>query len=270
MPARSCSVPFRYARVWSVQVPVYPAPGYPDQMGPVRHLLPPNTWVSIQGEVQVDQRVWYRIGEKQYVLVSDVSLASPSTFHGVAVGQAYHPPFGFVVADYLNVRLRPSVALDNPPLDMLPRYTVVNILGQEITSDGVWYQIGPDRYVHSAYVKVVTATPRPGDVAPDEKWIAVNLSEQTLAAYEGDQMVFATLVSTGLPWWRTPEGLFRVWVKLIYWPDERRECGDRRLLLSARRAVDHVLLSRIWPARRLLARRIWLSPQPWMHQPEPA
>ena len=103
----------------------------------VRDLLPPNTWVSIQDEVQVDQRVWYRIGEKQYVLASDVLLASPSTFHGVAVGQAYHPPFDFVMADYLNVRVRPSVALDNPPLDMLPRYTVVNILGQETMNDGV-------------------------------------------------------------------------------------------------------------------------------------
>jgi len=206
-------VPFRYARVWSTEVPVYPASGDPAQMSPVRHLLP-NTWVSVKDEVQVDGRIWYRIEKEEYVLASDVLPVSPSAFHGVAIGQTYHPPFGFVVADYLNVRVRPSVAPDNPPLDMLPRYMVVNILGQEATSDGVWYQIGPDRYVYSAYVRVVTATPRPSDVAPDEKWIAVNLSEQTLAAYEGDQMVFATLVSTGLPWWRTPEGLFRIWVKL--------------------------------------------------------
>jgi hypothetical protein len=44
-------VPFRYARVWSAQVPVYPAPGDQAQMSPVRHLLPPNTWVSIKDEV---------------------------------------------------------------------------------------------------------------------------------------------------------------------------------------------------------------------------
>ena len=58
-------VPFRYARVWSAQVPVYPAPGDPAQMVPVRHLLPPNTWVSIQDEIQVDQRVWYCIGKEE-------------------------------------------------------------------------------------------------------------------------------------------------------------------------------------------------------------
>ena len=206
-------VPFPYARVWSTQVPVYPAPGDPAQMAPVRYLLPPNTWVSIKDEIEVDRRVWCRIDKEEYVLLSDVLPVSPSTFHGVAVGHMYHPPFGFVV-EHLNVRARPSVAPDNPPLTMLPRYTVVTILGQETVDDGVWYQIGPDHYVHSDYVRIVTATPRPSDVAPDDKWIAVNLSEQTLAAYEGDRMVFATLVSTGLPWWRTPEGLFRVWVKM--------------------------------------------------------
>jgi hypothetical protein len=44
-------VPFRYDRVWSTQVPVYLAPGDPAQMVPLRHLLPPNTWVSIQDEI---------------------------------------------------------------------------------------------------------------------------------------------------------------------------------------------------------------------------
>jgi hypothetical protein len=127
-------VPFRYAQVWSAQVLVYPAPGDPTQMTPVRRLLPSNTWVSILDEFQVDQRVWYRIGEQEYVLAGDVLPVSPSAFHGVAVGEMYDPPFGFVVADQLNVRVRPSVALDNPPLDMLPRYTVVNILGQETTN----------------------------------------------------------------------------------------------------------------------------------------
>jgi lipoprotein-anchoring transpeptidase ErfK/SrfK len=42
----------------------------------------------------------------------------------------------------------------------------------------------------------------------------VNLFEQTLAAYVGDRMVYATLVSSGLPGWNTPPGLFQVWQKV--------------------------------------------------------
>ena len=105
-----------------------------------------------------------------------------------------------------------------PSIARLPRYTVVDILDRVMVGNDVWYQIGdggPDnkQYVHSEYVRVVTATPRPDGVAPTEKWIAVNRAEQTVAAYEGDQMVFATLASTGLPWWQTPDGLFRIWLK---------------------------------------------------------
>ncbi|MER3459517.1 MAG: hypothetical protein C4309_13610 [Chloroflexota bacterium] len=59
-----------------------------------------------------------------------------------------------------------------------------------------------------------SVSPRPEGVGPTEKWIEVNLYEQTLAAYEGDRMVYATLVSSGLPQWATPEGLTRIWIKL--------------------------------------------------------
>jgi len=47
-----------------------------------------------------------------------------------------------------------------------------------------------------------------------EKWVEVDLSEQKLRAWEGDRLFLETLVSTGLPWWPTPTGEFRIWVKL--------------------------------------------------------
>src|SRR5262249_48614029 len=37
----------------------------------------------------------------------------------------------------------------------------------------------------------------PKDLAPGEKWIDVDLSRQTLVAYEGEKPVYATIVSTG-------------------------------------------------------------------------
>jgi hypothetical protein len=207
-------LPFRYAYVGGTQAAVYSTPGDPAQMAPVRHFPLASVCVSIIDQVEVDGRVWYRIGEEEYVLASDLLLASPSAFRGVFVGQTYDPPFGFVVANALNVRASPGVIAGVPPLTTLTRYTVVKVEGQLTADDGIWYQIGPGEYVHSAHVRVVAMTPRPSEVSPGEKWIAVNLAEQTLAAYEGDRMVFATLVSTGLPWWRTPEGLFRIWAKL--------------------------------------------------------
>jgi hypothetical protein len=52
--------------------------------------------------------------------------------------------------------------------------------------------------------------------APSEKWVEVDLSEQKLKAWEGNSLFLETPVSTGLPWWQTPEGEFRIWIKLRY------------------------------------------------------
>jgi lipoprotein-anchoring transpeptidase ErfK/SrfK len=65
---------------------------------------------------------------------------------------------------------------------------------------------------------LVDVEPRPEGVAADEFWVDVDLYEQTVAAYEGDRMVYATPVSTGLPGWETNEGLFTVYARHREWP----------------------------------------------------
>ena len=59
-----------------------------------------------------------------------------------------------------------------------------------------------------------------GSPAPDAptagRWIDVNLSTQTLTAYEGSTPVYSALVSTGLPATPTVVGQFRIWTKLRY------------------------------------------------------
>lgn len=50
--------------------------------------------------------------------------------------------------------------------------------------------------------------------ATGEKWIEIDLSEQRLKAWQGESLFLETLISTGLPWWPTPTGEFRIWIKL--------------------------------------------------------
>ena len=62
---------------------------------------------------------------------------------------------------------------------------------------------------------------KPAEVGEDEKWIDVDLSSQSLVAYQGATPVYATLVSTGrvkdpddpLKDFRTPTGSFRITAK---------------------------------------------------------
>lgn len=56
-------------------------------------------------------------------------------------------------------------------------------------------------------------TNRPFGVAAGERWVDVNLSSQTLTAYEGDFAVMNTLISSGLPAWPTVTGQFRVYLR---------------------------------------------------------
>lgn len=48
----------------------------------------------------------------------------------------------------------------------------------------------------------------------EEKWIEVDLSLQKLWAWEGNKLFLESLISTGLPWWPTPQGEFRIWAKV--------------------------------------------------------
>jgi lipoprotein-anchoring transpeptidase ErfK/SrfK len=49
-----------------------------------------------------------------------------------------------------------------------------------------------------------------------EKWIDINLTTQTLTAFEPDGGVFMQVpISSGL-WGRTPAGTYRIWIKLRY------------------------------------------------------
>lgn len=52
-------------------------------------------------------------------------------------------------------------------------------------------------------------------VVSDERWIEIDLSDQKLYAHEGDRIVYEFLVSSG-KWAPTPEGEFRIWIKLRY------------------------------------------------------
>jgi lipoprotein-anchoring transpeptidase ErfK/SrfK len=57
------------------------------------------------------------------------------------------------------------------------------------------------------------ASTRPLGVGMYERWIDINLSTQTLTAFEGDTAVFSTAVSSGLSNHPTVTGQFRIWLR---------------------------------------------------------
>ncbi len=158
-----------------------------------RHILAFKT--SEDGEGQ-----WLERPDGTFVARSEVKLLVGSALHGV---MSPPPRLAFVLRA---VRAQP---LDSTsPASVLERYTAVAVdsVGRDVrTAQGT---------LPRNAVRLARAIPRPAGIGPAAKWIHVDTAEQVLTAYEGDRLVFATLVSTGRRDWETPAGHFRVWLKL--------------------------------------------------------
>jgi lipoprotein-anchoring transpeptidase ErfK/SrfK len=202
-----------YARVITGGAPVYQHPLHATQgITPIRSLDAGYVWVTlVQPEpLQHEDQLWYWINPDEYVPADYLQVYQPSTFRGVI--QPVYKTFAWMVFDAWSAASPGELPGDGAVL--LKRYTVVPIYEQAPVSDRLWYRVGEQQWVEQGMVGIVSPKPRPEGVPAGDKWIEIDLYEQTLAAYENDQIVYATLISSGLPWWQTEQGLFRVWVKI--------------------------------------------------------
>lgn len=104
----------------------------------------------------------------------------------------------------------------NAPLTDKILYPYVDIVQVYATqnADGVdWNLIGPDQWVEARILATVTPSTTPPEGVITGRWIDVDLAEQTLTVYDNNQLVFATVIASGLePFWTRP-GLFQVYQK---------------------------------------------------------
>ncbi len=127
---------------------------------------------------------------------------SVTEFEGVrldAPGQTKKLPLAFVIGLHAH---KFTVGADDGKKpkrgEKLDRFTIVGLTGQKKVVEEEAYLETTDGY----FIRAVDATrtnpgPAPKDLAPGEKWIDVNISSETLVAFEGDKPVYATIVSTG-------------------------------------------------------------------------
>ncbi len=169
-------------------------------------------WHSIEDTAnnREEGRLYYMILPGEWVRGEDIKLGNPSEFTGFEVLRQPERPFGWMLVDYWY-----SDAPDTEPSPTaikLPRYTFVEIYDAVVDDEGwVWYDIGYGRWMKQTYLSIIEFNPRPEEIGEDEYWVEIDLYEQNFVAYEGDRMVYAGLVSSGLNRWPTYEGLFQVW-----------------------------------------------------------
>ncbi len=196
-----------YARLTDL-ANVYPEPNA--AVPPVRNVGDGFLFVTVQAVEEHNGETWYMINPGEWVRGKEITLVDKSEFAGYEILVQPDRLFGWMVVDYWYSN-EPG-AEPAPGALKLPRYTFFEVHDAEEAEDGwIWYDIGNGRWMRQTYVSLVDPTPRPEEIGEDEFWVEVDLYEQTFAAYEGDRMVYAGLVSSGLNRWPTNEGLFQVW-----------------------------------------------------------
>ncbi len=183
----------------------YDAPGG----NPVAALDDWDTWLSIKGSANAGGQTWYRTSRGTWVNGNDIRFMYSSGFEGVHFDGSEQGVLGFVTEDNTWVLNQPNG--NARVLGTLNRYTPVGVLGV----DNGWLRISDGQWVSPKLVRIVKPQGPPSGVGPNEKWIDVNLTQQTLTAYEGDTPVFATLVSSGKGLFPTKKGLYPIYEKHI-------------------------------------------------------
>ncbi len=202
---------FTYAYVASLPAATYTHPAEAEAgLEPLRRFIAGDHWVSLMSRTEYNGETWYEINPGEFINAAYLRYANPSRFRGVMLQEQPQYPFGWINRA-TRTASQPGGELNGPTVS---RYQLITIYAQEAIGASLWYMIAQDQWVEQSFTARVSVSPRPEGVAANEKWIEVNTFEQILAAYEGDRMVFATLISSGRRDAWTPNGLNRIWAKL--------------------------------------------------------
>ncbi|CAN5598480.1 hypothetical protein BH11MYX1_BH11MYX1_38820 [soil metagenome] len=176
-------------------------------------------------ELIVDGKTYWKIAQKdnQYVLASAISKHQPSKYIGDRLGDdtGIAVPIAFVYPRSGMLQAwTTQQATGAGAVRQLTARTLVPVLETSADPKGkpLAYRVSQHEWMQAADVRIFTPTAPPpslGKSSPGtrERWIDVDLDAQILVAFEGDQAVYATMVSSGAKETPTETGVYRMWLK---------------------------------------------------------
>lgn len=116
---------------------------------------------------------------------------------------------------------------------ILPHHTPLLVSNVPADASGHWWTVphalgsGVPGYVEDQEtIRHPSPRPdRPPGVRDDEVWIDVDIPQQYLHVYRGDQLIYVSLVATGQVGFATPRGVYRLTGKNVTWDMSSRPDG---------------------------------------------
>ena len=216
------NVNVRYGQVRTQNAPVYPsveAALENKKKDAIQRIDSPFSYISYAEEALVGNKRFYMIAPGSWMTANDVSrLGSLPLFQGLTFKQTPNTAFGWVLG-FMNdgpieTKRTPGYGTPDYTGHILTHHEIVWVYAEQEIDGVAWYMIGPNEWVHEKVLARVVPNPAPPEGVTGDRWIEVNLFEQTIAVYENRQLVFATLIASGSePFWTRP-GVFQIYQKL--------------------------------------------------------
>jgi hypothetical protein len=171
----------------------------------------PEAHLTVQklGSVKVGGRSYWRT-RHGLVAASAVRRFHGSRFRGVEVGGDLTLPFAWTLREKnrFSAPVYSEPAISDDPAGRVKsrrRYAI-----EAFSEDGEFAKLAGHGWIESSFVRVARRSDPPEGLVAGERWLDIDLDQQTLVAYEGETPVFATMVSSGKVYHRTPTGVYRI------------------------------------------------------------
>jgi len=197
---------------------------------PVRQIAPGVTrYVSYIATQRVNGKPYVELASGEWV------RASPSgypTFQGLQFRQTPTSAFGWML-DNIQPYLAPGFAQKGTLIPQkqqeytVPKWAVIQIEDIQTVDGMEWYKIGEDEWVPWQKARRVRVNTTPPKGVTGDRWIEVNLYDQTVSIYDHRQLIFATLMASGVEPLYTRPGLFQIQSKYKVYTIEGAFNADR-------------------------------------------
>lgn len=183
--------------------------------------LEPGFAVAIVEEKVAHGEAWGRTEKGLWIAMRELVPVRPFLFHGELIAS------GTLDVAWVTVEKASIFASDKPekPIGVGVRFEKVHVREEKGAGPNLMVRIeegGGTRWMRARDLSLARLAPPPieiGGEAATERWIDVDLVQQTVIAYEGTMPLFATIASTGKGPPRTEfathPGVHRIWVKIF-------------------------------------------------------
>jgi lipoprotein-anchoring transpeptidase ErfK/SrfK len=201
-------LPYNYFHLDKDYVPIYSKPG---EKGPGGQQFSPG-FVYISYIDRVDQGgVYYLMQNGGWIPGKGARVSEIPNFQGLIFTATPRVSFGWAF-EQIPVMNAPGYNAGKTGKE-IHSFETITIYNTQTVENEEWYMIGPDQWLEGRKVARIIVNITPPQGVTTNRWIDVDLAEQTLAVYENNQLIFATVIASGSePFWTRP-GLFQIFQK---------------------------------------------------------